>query len=151
MADEIEYGRIDDCELLESFLRCMDNEFPLPLSSKCDLGEYSRKLVDEGCVEGAWAAGELVGVLAGYMNNLQTREAYISVLVVSKAFRGRRISSSLLERFVHDAREEGMQTIRVFTFHTNDAAHGLYVSHGFEEVAFEPHGDYELVKQIEGI
>lgn len=151
MADEIVYGCIDDCELLQSFLRRMDNEFPHPLSSKCDLGEYSRKLVDEGCVEGALAAGELVGVLAGYVNNLQTCEAYISVLVVSQAFRGKRISSMLLERFVHDAREEGMQTIRVFTFHTNDAAHGLYVSHGFEEVAFEAHGDYELVKQIEDV
>lgn len=148
--NEIAYGCILDARVLQCFLERMDSEFPQPLSSKCDLNEYAHKLVDDGCVEGAWSGGELVGILAGYANDVKAYMAYISVLVVTQEHRGQRISSELLERFVQNAREAGMRAIRVFTYHTNEAAHGLYVSHGFEEVAYDPHGDYELVKQLLG-
>lgn len=146
--EPIAYGTVSDPSELEPFLSLMDGEFPHPLSSRCDLGEFARKLVLCGAVEGAWLSGDLVGVLGGYANDSVGREGYISVLVVRPEMRGRRISSTLLERFLGEARDAGMRAVRVFTHHTNDAAFGLYTSHGFESLGLDDGEDYELLKLL---
>lgn len=131
---------------IAAFLLKMDHEFPHPLSSRCDLEDYSRKLVKSGIVESAWVTDRLVGLLAGYVNDSARLEGYISVLVVEPNMRGRKISSTLLERFLSDAQAEGMRTVRVFTYHTNAAALALYRSHGFDEVGLNESGEYELLR-----
>ena len=143
-----EFGRVGDAGELKAFLVSMDGEFPHPLSSRCDLGEFSAKLLGAGVAEGAWLSGELVGALAGYVNDVARSEGYISVLVVSPFARGRKISSALLESFLADAREAGMRAVRVFTHHTNEAAFGLYTSHGFVSLGLNQNGDYELLRQL---
>lgn len=142
------FGRVEVAHELEGFLRLMDGEFPHPLSSRCDLDEFSKKLLRGGVVEGAWIAGELVGVLGGYVNNEKDHEGYISVLVVMPSARGRRISSILLENFLEEARAARMSTVRVFTHRTNEAAFGLYVSHGFEVLGLSAANDYELLRRL---
>lgn len=142
------FGRIRDVRELEAFLASMDREFPHPLSSRCDLGEFSAKLLCAGVAEGAWLEGELVGALAGYVNDTTGLEGYISVLVVSPFARGRKISSTLLEAFLADARGAGMRTVRVFTHRTNEAAFGLYTSHGFVSLGLNQDDDYELLRQL---
>lgn len=148
-AEDLTYGRVCDRGELEAFLSEMDREFPHPLSLRCDLGVFSEKLLDKGIVEGAWLGDGLVGVLAGYVNDPVGCEGYISVLVVRPEARGRRISSALLDAFLIAARDAGMRTVRVFTYKTNEAAFGLYTSHGFVSLGLNDDGDYELLKTLE--
>ena len=148
MCNDIVFARVEREPELVAFLVRMDREFPHPLSSKCDLSVYASKLLTGGIVEGAWEGDELLGILAGYANDLGAREAYISALVVDPRYRGRRISSKLLSNFEDDARKAGMDSSRVFTYKTNAAAFGLYTAHGYQTVGLHDNGDYELLKRF---
>lgn len=148
MNSDLIISRVENAPELTSFLMQMDREFPHPLSSKCLLSEYAHKLIAGGLVEGAWKEGELLGILAGYANNREKLEAYISVLVVDPKYRGRHISSMLLNAFEVEARDAGMKYSRVFTYRTNSAAFGLYSAHGYKNLGLCENGDYELLKKL---
>ena len=138
-------GDISENQLYD-FLYLVKNEFPIPLDDKTDLKETTKKLLSLGDVIVLVSEGEIVGLVAGYNNDLETKKSYISLLALLQEHRGSGLATSLVESFIKKATNSGMEKIFLFTHSTNTKAVNLYKKLGFYEVELRPNGDYMLEK-----
>ncbi len=127
----------------------LDRFFPIPLSEKTDLQTLTDKLFNKGKVLLALDGETPVGLIGFYANDAQTRQAYVSVVGVSEAYRGRGIARELLCRAMAYSREVGMAECRLYTHRSNTAAIRLYEGLSFEgqEDAARP-ADILFVKKL---
>lgn len=74
---------------------------------------------------------------AGCAGLVRTNDAYCEIkrLYVRPAFRGRHLSSAILDQLIQDARQIGYQFIRLDTFPFMDTAIKLYEKYGFFPIA----------------
>lgn len=119
-------------------LRQCDAGFMPPLSGRVDLDDYARKIVDHAERFESWAGGELVGLVAAYCNDLESRIAYVSSVSVMSAWTGRQIAGTLLDRCIAHARSLGMRQVCLEVASANSAAIGLYRGRGFVEGQRKP-------------
>lgn len=137
-----------DAGNLAAFLREVDGDFPVRLSSKVDLDAYARKLLDEGAAFFCFVDGVTCGAIAGYMNDEATKTAYVSVIATSSHARGRGIGLKLLREFESEASRRGMRAVELETHRTNSAALGLYRREGFSELKSLSSGDVRMGKRM---
>ena len=120
-----------DAAELARFLRSVDSDFPIPLSSKVSIEDYVGKLLSRGLVLAVFCGeSELLGVLGGYANDYKGRIAFISVLATSAKARRRGIGALLVRAFESEVRGASMETVRLTTHDTNLHARHLYESLG---------------------
>jgi hypothetical protein len=67
----------DELEQLTTFLRVIDDIFPIPLSEKVSIDEYALKALSKGVALCAEDSGKIVGILLGYANDSATKNAYM--------------------------------------------------------------------------
>jgi hypothetical protein len=70
----------DELEQLTTFLRVIDDIFPIPLSEKVSIDEYALKALSKGVALCAEDSGKIVGILLGYANDPVTKNAYIQAV-----------------------------------------------------------------------
>lgn len=116
---------------LGAFLETIDGDFPIPLSRKVDLREYSEKLLGRGLVAVARADGEVVGVAGGYANDEGGLRGFLSVMGASRAARGTGMAGALLGEFERLVRGRGMALLDVPTHSSNARAIAFYRKHGY--------------------
>lgn len=141
-------GKKISISVLTEFLTRMDCEFPIPLSQKVDIGSYVTKLTENGYLCCALDGYRVVGIIAGYNNNHISKSGYISILVLDKNYRGRRISVGLVEKFIKNSIQQGMHNIEVYTHETNIQAIGLYEKLGFLRYELDESHCYHYIKQL---
>lgn len=121
-----------DAEAIERFLREVDADFPVPLSSRVDLREFARKLADVADALAAVGPGnEVRSLVAGYISNSFDGRAYVSVMATELGSRGRGFARDLLAEFIRRAHAAGMSEVHLYCDPGNEAASSVYRSAGF--------------------
>lgn len=115
-----------------SHLRDCDSSFDPLLSARVDLVAYSDKLSQKAITFEAWQGGHLVGLIAVYFTNLESRDGYISTVSIHPDLRGRGSANTLLEMVLRYAVEHGFSTLSLEVGENNLQAQSLYRKWEFE-------------------
>lgn len=117
---------------LVEFLESVDSDFPISLSDKVNINDYAMKLLNNATIKFCIKGNQIVGMVAGYTENLADNIAYITVLAVRKEFRGLRIGYDLVKEFIEVCRGKKIKAIHLYTHKTNSSAIKMYNNLGFE-------------------
>lgn len=144
-------------ELLQ-ILQKVDSDFYPPLSARRSF-DFWLNLFDNGSILYATdgSSGAVVGFLAYYPSlsgeiydklmacvniepvtsvktNVFYSGAYIHFIAVLPEYRGRGISSLLMDNLLSETKQKQIDSIRVITWSTNHQSIRLYKKHGFKEI-----------------
>lgn len=99
-----------------------------------DLPAYLAKLGEHAEIVSDTAAGRCRGFVAFYGNNLETRQAFITLVVVDPRDRGTGLGKALVACVLAIARQRGFASCRLEVAKDNQAAYDLYSKQGFHVV-----------------
>ena len=116
---------------VESHLRECDERFSPRLSARVDLADYARKLASLADRLEAWDKGRLVGLVAAYLNNRETRQGFVSSVSVCFDAEGRGVASELMRKCVQLAREKGCDSLGLEVGGGDQRTQAFYLKHGF--------------------
>jgi len=120
-----------DAAAVESHLRECDERFSPPLSARVDLGDYACKLASRSDRLEVWRGSRLVGLVAAYLNNQETRQGFISSVSVCPEFEGRGLASELMRKCVQLARENNCRSLELEVGDGDQRTQAFYHKHGF--------------------
>ena len=118
-------------EDLINFLKVMDNEFPKPLSKKVKIEDYIEKLINNGIIIVSKDKNNIVGLVAGYINDYKECLAYISIIAVKNEYRSKHIGKKLLNIFENIALKNGMKNILLTVHRDNKRAIEFYKKNNY--------------------
>ena len=122
-ATELEiYAHLDRCSHI----------FNPPLNTYVDLKEYSNKISAFATTFEIWENAYLVSLIAIYMNNLDSKAAFISNVSVEAKFQGLGLASRLLKNVIEEVSKSGFEKIMLQVRPNNKTAIELYKKFGFE-------------------
>lgn len=117
---------------VHDFLIKVDKLFPTPLSQKQELALLAEKFCKYGLICAQYDQDKNISaMLAGYIKNTPDNIGYMSVLAVLPSEQGKGISSKLIREFLAKAKEEGLDSVHLYTDKTNIVAKELYKKLGF--------------------
>jgi ribosomal protein S18 acetylase RimI-like enzyme len=116
---------------VESHLRECDERFSPPLSERVDLVEYARKLAALADRFEVWRGAHLVGLVAAYLNNAETRQGFVSSVSVCPDIEGRGLASELMRKCVQLARKKGFESLGLEVGEADQRTQAFYLKHGF--------------------
>ena len=111
-----------------------DNECLLPdlISNHVDLLEYANKLNSLGTTFIVKNHDEILGLITGYINNFETKNAYIKFLIVKKNNQNEGIGSLLYKAFFNKCKKDfGEGHIYLTVDKSNINACRIYRHYGF--------------------
>ena len=114
-------------------LKSCDNQFVPHLSSKVELNEYSKKIVDKAIRFEAWDKKALIGLVAAYCNKLEGF-LYITNVSVEIKYQGVGIAKQLLHSSIVFANENNLNFIELEVNKKNQNAINLYKKLKFENL-----------------
>ena len=120
-------------EQIGTFLRAVDSLFPVPLSHKQDLTEFSKKLFEKATLCTIINEDKIVSMVAGYTECVTDGLAYISIVGTLKHWQGKGYAKTLLQRFFDICREKRLRGIHLYALKTNVSAVKMYMDLGFTE------------------
>lgn len=115
-------------------LRACDNHFVPPLSNRVDLPVYAQKIFNHATRCEAWCDGQLVGLVAAYLNDAVSQSGHITSVSVLPHLARRGLASALLDRCIARSKQAGMQIISLDVAASNVAACRLYERLGFRAI-----------------
>ncbi|WP_392887958.1 GNAT family N-acetyltransferase [Eubacterium limosum] len=126
------------------FIHQIDRVFPIPLSDKVNLEDYTEKLLKNAVICAEFDNEQIIGVVAGYINDISSI-AYISLVAVLPQARGEGVASKLIKEFFEKCREKAYIAVHVYTHKTNHLAIRMYEKLGFKkyEIKNEPRPEDE--------
>ncbi len=117
-------------EIINHLIRCADNFNP-PLYTYVNIEEYSRKINNNAITFESWVGNNLVGLIAAYFNNYDTKAGYITNVSVIKEFQGYGIASKLLSNTIKYGKNNGFISVALEVNIKNSNAIKLYEKYGF--------------------
>jgi GNAT superfamily N-acetyltransferase/2-polyprenyl-3-methyl-5-hydroxy-6-metoxy-1,4-benzoquinol methylase len=132
MSTAVEYlsNKASAAEIAEHLSRC-DADFMPPLSGRVEIGGYAKKIASKATRFEAWSGNTLVGLVAAYCNDQESRMAYITSVSVLKAWKGKGIAARLVGQCVGHAKAVGMRQISLEVASDNTPTIKLYEKSGF--------------------
>ena len=121
----------DEIDKVIIFINNIDKDFPIPVSEKVDIEKYVKKLIENGCIFIAKYDEKIIGLCAGYINDLQNYKAYISILGVDSNFRKMGIAKELVAQFIKEACNNNMKKLLLETHKENISALKFYKKNDF--------------------
>ena len=112
-------------------LQCCDADFVPTLSERVSIPDYAQKIASKATRFEAWSNGILIGLVAVYCNNRETRIAHISSVSVMKMWSSKGIAARLTSQCVEHAKAKGMLQIGLEVAADNMPAIKLYEKSGF--------------------
>jgi len=73
---------------------------PDPFSSHVDLFQYSEKLGTKAETFISLDNGNVQGLVSGYINDFNKKEAYLQILIVKKEYQGKKVGGKLIRSFL---------------------------------------------------
>ena len=116
---------------VESHLRECDERFSPHLSARVDLVDYARKLASFADRFEVWRGSRLVGLVAAYVNDAETRQGFISSVSVCADVEGGGLASELVRKCVQHAREKGCESLGLEVGEGDRRTQAFYLKHGF--------------------
>ena len=121
-------GEEQFCHLLAE----IENQWnPAPENQPDFLTMYGKKIYEKSVVLGAVVDGEVVGIAAVYVNNHDTKQAYLTYIAFFEKYTHCGYGTALLNSVLKTAQEEGMHQIRLEVKKTNRRAYNFYKKYGF--------------------
>ena len=120
---------------LSVHLKQCDSTFIPALSSRLDIDEYARKIIDNAQTIEAWMNNDLIGVVAVYCNSHNQKTAFITNVSVKPGWQGKGIATRLLTDSILNVKKLGFAKIELEVDEKNKIAIALYSKHGFITVA----------------
>lgn len=114
-----------------SFLKRVDNTFPVPLSKKQELCTLAEKFCQRATLCHIAENGDIAALVAGYTENLTDNTAYISVVATLPEARGKGYAKAALKQFFDVCRKKKIAAVHLYTDAANKAAITLYEGLGF--------------------
>jgi ribosomal protein S18 acetylase RimI-like enzyme len=127
---ELSLNKASAAEIVDHLRRC-DTDFMPALSDRVEISPYAQKLVRKASRFEAWSDGRLVGLVAIYCNDQETRSAYITSVSVLRAWIGKGIAFDLMSQGIQHAKDSGMRKICLDVFGKQKPAIKLYKKLGF--------------------
>jgi len=118
-------------EQIAAHFSACDDSFVPPLGGRVNINDYAQKIAQKAARLEAWAADELVGLVAVYCNDSKGCVAFITSVSVLPTWQGRGIASQLVARCIDYARGLDFSRIELEVDDHNRAAVCLYEKHGF--------------------
>jgi ribosomal protein S18 acetylase RimI-like enzyme len=116
---------------LARHLNACDADFVPHLSSRVQIVDYAKKLAAKATRFEAWSGDRLVGLVAAYCNDVETRIGHITSVSVCGDWTGKGIAAALMHQCVEHAEKSGMNRINLEVAGNNVAAVALYTKFGF--------------------
>ena len=93
---------------------------------------------------------KIVGMVAGYTENIVNNSAYIAIVAVKKRMRGCGIAKKLIYEFIDECTDKKIQSVNLYTHKSNYVAIRMYKELGFVEETNQNyrHNDIHLVYNI---
>ena len=126
----IKLNNINLTELIKIHQLC-DKDFVPKLSSRVNIEDYCKKLFNNANFVTINSDEKIIGLVAIYTNNFQTKEAYISSVCLLKEYRGKGLSKVLISETIKYTVSLGMEIIRLEVGIENETAKKLYESFNF--------------------
>ena len=123
--------------MVKEFLATVDKDFPVPISEKVDISDFSRKLCEKATIVTEIKENKIVAMAAGYTENTENQLAYVSILGTIKEYRGQGLANKLLSEFINISKQKGLKGVHLYTAQTNECALSVYSKHGFTEYIVE--------------
>lgn len=79
-------------------------------------------------------ASEYAGFVAFYCNNIESSESFISLIITSPGFRGKKVGSTLIDSVLNITRSRGFDACALEVAKSNKGAIALYERKGFRIV-----------------
>lgn len=117
---------------IAAHLRLCDAHFVPPLSSRVEIAAYAHKLVSHATRFEAWQQGRLIGLIAAYCNEAESRCAYISNVSVLAELQHHGVATQLLKRCLQYMNEREFAHVELEVDSRNDKAIRLYQRFGFQ-------------------
>lgn len=132
MTESIEYAmnRASAAQISDHLLRC-DAYFLPPLSRRVALRDYAQKLALNATRFEAWSSDTLVGIVAVYCNDHETKAAFITNVSVLHEWTGKGIATQLTDQCIAYVAAAGMDVISLEVASENGPAIKLYEKCGF--------------------
>lgn len=136
----------EDNNALVNFLRKVDNDFRVPLSSKCSLDLYAHKIIENGHVICYFDEDDksIISAIGFYCNDVIQGKAYISIMCSLPEARGFGFAKKLLSKTSRICQINNMNEIIAYS--VNPIAIHLYKSVGYEEISSSDENSLSTVK-----
>lgn len=131
--------------IVAHLLGCADSFHP-PLYSYVRIEEYARKIHGHAITFEAWHGSELVGLIAAYFNDHETKVGFITNVSVLEEYRGRGIAAQLMQEVIEYGRTHGFFRVDLEVGTGNARAQRLYEASGF--VAIEQRREGLLMSRM---
>ena len=119
-------------EEIEKFLKEVDYLYTPPLSYKVNIKDYATKIYENAIVINAQENKDVVGMLAFYCNDIQTRVAYITIVGILPEYFGKGIARKLMDLCIRYVQEKDFQMIKLEVNIKNSRAINFYKTFGFK-------------------
>ena len=143
----IAYKKVDAPSDVLKLIRSFSEEFST-LSSRVELSEYAAKLAENASVIAMQNDKECIGMAAVYMNDVNTKTAYISLIGIKEIYQGNGYGKLLLDFLIAEAKKAEMEKIRLEVDGINKKAQSFYFKCGFEIESHSDRNSMFLVKDI---
>ena len=118
--------------IVEHLNRCANSFIP-PLHTYVDIQKYAEKINKNAITFEAWDKNTLVGLIAAYFNDENTKIGFITNVSMVKEYQGLGIASKLLLLTIEYGKEHNFRIIRLEVNKINQKALTLYKRNGFVE------------------
>ena len=131
MMSEMRVDTVRTCREIESVMAsCGEAFFDQSLNNKTDIKRLAQKFAQFGRVLAAYDGESPAGFVAYYVNG-ETKTAYISMIIIRKAYQGQGVGSALLESMLNDSKNADQQKVRLEVAKQNENAIAFYRKRGF--------------------
>ena len=133
MSDKYTYRILTpaDVELIYDFFIEIDNMFPESISSRVDVKNHVKKIINLGIAIVAVDNNRIIGIVTGYVNDTKNNQAFLSTLCVINEYQRKGVAQNLLLLFTECAIKEAMHSILLYTDPRNEKAILFYQKNGF--------------------
>lgn len=119
------------CEsIVEHLANCADCFNP-PLYTYVEIEKYAKKIFVNGVTFESWDGENLVGLVATYFNNNETKIGFITNISVLEEYQGSGIASELIKNVICFGRKNSFVKLVLELNINNMKAFKLYKKHGF--------------------
>jgi len=105
--------------------------FPKMFETTDLLMEYVEKLKNNAEIFEAYDDDALIGVVAVYLNNMQTKVGFITSVIVDKKYHRNGVANQLIKALISSEKLKLFRAIDLYVYKDNMIAINLYKKHGF--------------------
>lgn len=149
MQNEFKYNinSVTQDELLD-FLIEVNNDFSPKLSERVNLKDWVKKMSDNATTFEVWDNDKLIAMIVAYINDYQTKQAYVTLVCCKKEYRRRGIIENMFKRVFEYCINKSFETIVLKTDINNIPAINLYKKLNFVETEDTNHAKIKFIKRI---